>query len=141
MKLFSDPWPTYVTSQNRLNNFDRGQLMDHSCVFWSKSNGRFQRDDKVKLMTCDDKHTMTDKRQRPVTTAQPVHFVLRWPNKKIFYSRKYILLFIIVFIEFWLFLHLVNKDCSSYFVWYKIFNVKTNTTTNIHFLKQQFINN
>jgi len=41
--LFFDPWPTYATNWNGLNNFDRGPHRDHSCEVWSKSNKRFQR--------------------------------------------------------------------------------------------------
>jgi len=40
---FFDPWPTYATNWNGLNNFDRGPPRDHSCEVWSKSNAWFQR--------------------------------------------------------------------------------------------------
>ena len=62
--------PTYATNQNYLNNFDRGQLRDHACEVWSKSNEWFQR------WRCLSKkvygrRTTTDDGPRPVTIAHP----------------------------------------------------------------------
>jgi len=37
-----NPWPTYTSNWNGLNNFDRGPPRDHSCLVWSKSNKWFQ---------------------------------------------------------------------------------------------------
>jgi len=65
--LLFDPWPTYATNQNHLNDFGRGPPRDHSCEVWSKSNERFQR------RRCLSKKVYTRRtthdRQRPVTIA------------------------------------------------------------------------
>ena len=38
--IFFDPWPTYATNQNHLNNFGRGPPSDHFCEVWLMSGFR-----------------------------------------------------------------------------------------------------
>jgi len=84
--LFFDPWPTYATNWNGLNNFDRGPPRDHSCEIWSTSNKRFQRRFCLKkLLTHRRTHAHTDRRRTPdiegsqkLTEHKHEHFVLRW---------------------------------------------------------------
>ena len=63
--LFIDPWPTYATNRNGLNNFDRGLPRDHSCEVWSKSNKGFQRRCCLKKLLTDGRtEARTDDGQR-----------------------------------------------------------------------------
>jgi len=58
---FLNPWPTYGTNWNNLNNFGRGPPRDHSCEVWSKSNERFQRRRCLSKTFTDDARRTTDK--------------------------------------------------------------------------------